>query len=103
MSNDVATSTPISEPNELEGCYMTSIVAKLCRIGGLLLACPLAHVEEQKPALCRDDAMIVFDASGSMSRDQTLGITNSQARIDEVRFALEQEQGSPHSSFGRHG
>ena len=99
MSNDVATSTPISEPNELEGCYMSSIVAKLCRIGGLLLACPLAHVEEQKPALCRDDAMIVFDASGSM----TLGITNSQARIDEVRSALEQEQGSPHSGFGRHG
>jgi len=32
--------------------------------------------------------MIVFDASGSMSGNQTLGIPNSQARIDEVRAAL---------------
>jgi Ca-activated chloride channel family protein len=34
--------------------------------------------------------MIVFDASGSMSGNQTLGIPNSQARIDEVRAALAQ-------------
>jgi Ca-activated chloride channel family protein len=34
--------------------------------------------------------MIVFDASGSMSGNQTLGIPNSQARIDEVRYALAQ-------------
>jgi Ca-activated chloride channel homolog len=34
--------------------------------------------------------MIVFDASGSMSGNQTLGIPNSQARINEVRYALAQ-------------
>jgi Ca-activated chloride channel homolog len=56
----------------------------------MLLTCPLAHAEDQKPALCRDDATIVFDASGSMSGNQTLGIPNSQARIDEVRSALAQ-------------
>jgi Ca-activated chloride channel family protein len=70
-----------------------STVAKICStilLGALALACPLAHAEEQKPALCRDDAMIVFDASGSMSGNQILGIPNSKARIDEVRNALEQ-------------
>jgi len=46
--------------------------------------------EEKKPSPCTEDAMIVFDASGSMSGNQTLGIPNSQARIDEVRAALAQ-------------
>src|SRR5262245_17477094 len=45
---------------------------------------------EKKPSPCTEDAMIVFDASGSMSGNQTLGIPNSQARIDEVRAALAQ-------------
>jgi len=49
-----------------------------------------ARSEEEKPAPCTEDAMIVFDASGSMSGNQTLGIPNSQARIDEVRTALSQ-------------
>jgi len=43
-----------------------------------------------KPGPCTDDAMIVFDASGSMSGNQTLGIPNSRPRIDEVRAALSQ-------------
>lgn len=46
--------------------------------------------EENKPAPCTEDAMIVFDASGSMSGNQVLGIPNSRARIDEVRAALAQ-------------
>src|SRR6185295_5706811 len=46
--------------------------------------------EEKKPSPCTEDAMIVFDASGSMSGNQTLGIPNSRARIDEVRSALAQ-------------
>ena len=49
-----------------------------------------ASGEEGKPAPCTEDAMIVFDASGSMSGNQTLGIPNSRARIDEVRSALAQ-------------
>lgn len=46
--------------------------------------------EDLKPGPCTDDAMIVFDASGSMSGNQTLGIPNSRPRIDEVRSALSQ-------------
>ena len=44
--------------------------------------------EEKKPSPCTEDAVIVFDASGSMSGNQTLGIPNSRARIDEARAAL---------------
>jgi Ca-activated chloride channel homolog len=63
-----------------------------CLIGlaGLLAGSLAAFGEEQKPAPCTEDAMIVFDASGSMSGNQTLGIPNSRARIDEVRAALAQ-------------
>jgi len=49
-----------------------------------------AFAEDTKPGPCTDDAMIVFDASGSMSGNQTLGIPNSRPRIDEVRSALAQ-------------
>lgn len=49
-----------------------------------------AEAQETKPGPCTDDAMIVFDASGSMSGNQTLGIPNSKPRIDEVRYALSQ-------------
>src|SRR5262249_5592446 len=47
-----------------------------------------AHAQQDKVPPCREDAMIVFDASGFMSGNQTLGIPNSQARIDVVRSAL---------------
>ncbi|MGH6792897.1 MAG: vWA domain-containing protein [Methyloceanibacter sp.] len=46
--------------------------------------------QDEKPGPCTDDAMIVFDASGSMSGNQTLGIPNSKPRIDEVKWALSQ-------------
>ena len=49
-----------------------------------------SNAEETKPSPCTEDAMIVFDASGSMSGNQVLGIPNSRARIDEVRAALAQ-------------
>jgi Ca-activated chloride channel family protein len=57
-----------------------------------LLSCTLSasNAEEKKPSPCTEDAMIVFDASGSMSGNQVLGIPNSRARIDEVRAALAQ-------------
>lgn len=54
---------------------------------GFLAGGPAA-AEENKPSPCTEDAMIVFDASGSMSGNQTLGIPNSRPRIDEVRAAL---------------
>ncbi len=49
-----------------------------------------SSAEDTKPSPCTEDAMIVFDASGSMSGNQVLGIPNSKARIDEVRGALAQ-------------
>lgn len=49
---------------------------------------PALAADENKPSPCTDDAMIVFDASGSMSGNQVLGIPNSRPRIDEVRAAL---------------
>jgi Ca-activated chloride channel family protein len=55
----------------------------------LALASP-AIPEDKKLAPCTEDAMIVFDASGSMSGNQTLGIPNSKPRIDEVKWALSQ-------------
>jgi Ca-activated chloride channel family protein len=53
----------------------------------LLVGNVAARAEDKKPP-CTDDAMIVFDASGSMSGNQVLGIPNSRARIDEARAAL---------------
>lgn len=50
----------------------------------------MASAQDAEPGPCTDDAMIVFDASGSMSGNQTLGIPNSKPRIDEVRAALAQ-------------
>ncbi len=44
--------------------------------------------QDAKLGPCTDDAMIVFDVSGSMSGNQTLGIPNTRPRIDEVRSAL---------------
>jgi Ca-activated chloride channel family protein len=60
-------------------------------LAGLLASTAAAFgADEKKLAPCTEDAMIVFDASGSMSGNQTLGIPNSRARIDEVRAALAQ-------------
>jgi Ca-activated chloride channel homolog len=55
----------------------------------LILACKLSasRAEEAKPPLCIDDAMIVFDASGSMAGDVNQGIATILPRIDEVRSA----------------
>jgi len=55
----------------------------------LLLSGALAlHAEEQKPPPCRDDAIIVFDASGSMAGNVNQGIATITPRIDEVRGAF---------------
>jgi Ca-activated chloride channel family protein len=59
----------------------------------LLLGSSASRTEnaaEQKPPPCTEDAVVVFDASGSMSGNQTLGIPNTRARIDEARSALAQ-------------
>ena len=47
-----------------------------------------ACAAEPDPALCKQDAMIVFDASGSMAGVVGGGIATFVTRIDEVRSAL---------------
>src|SRR5215831_11449626 len=43
---------------------------------GLAFACQvsISRAEDKKSSACNEDAMLVFDASGSMSGNQTLGI-----------------------------
>jgi Ca-activated chloride channel homolog len=53
-----------------------------------LLAIGFAYAKEPSRESCIDDAMIVFDASGSMSGNVKLGIATTLTRIDEVRSAL---------------
>lgn len=72
------------------GIVAPHIVRRIALASAVLLACHSASRAEDKPPPCIDDAMIVFDASGSMSGNQTLGIPNSRARIDEARSALAQ-------------
>jgi Ca-activated chloride channel family protein len=70
------------------------LVRRSVKVAAILSAIALigaAFAEEEKKASpCTEDAVIVFDASGSMSGNQTLGIPNSRARIDEARAALAQ-------------
>ena len=47
-----------------------------------------AIAAEQKESPCNDDAMIVFDASGSMAGNVGQGIATTIPRIDEARHAL---------------
>jgi Ca-activated chloride channel family protein len=53
-----------------------------------LLALSFAEAQGANRESCIDDAMIVFDASGSMSGNVKLGIATTLTRIDEVRSAL---------------
>ena len=61
--------------------------AAVCVATSLIAGLPL-HAEEAKPAPCRDDVMIVFDASGSMAGNVNQGIATIIPRIDEVKAAL---------------
>lgn len=47
-----------------------------------------ATAKDSEGSACSDDAMIVFDASGSMSGNVMLGMATTITRIDEVRTAL---------------
>ena len=56
-----------------------------------VLAAPAAaQAAEGTPTPCTDDAMIVFDASGSMAGNTVQGLFSAVTRIDEVRKALAQ-------------
>jgi Ca-activated chloride channel homolog len=52
-----------------------------------LLAGPGA-AEDKQPSPCNEDAMLVFDASGSMAGNLNQGIATTIPRINEVRDAL---------------
>ena len=57
----------------------------------VLLAGPAAAQAADEPRIpCTEDAMIVFDASGSMSGNTVQGLFSDVTRIDEVRKALAQ-------------
>lgn len=49
-----------------------------------------AAAPDKPGAACQEDAMIVFDGSGSMSGTERLGISNFVTRIDKVRRAMRQ-------------
>ncbi|ODR94770.1 hypothetical protein AUC69_02815 [Methyloceanibacter superfactus] len=56
-----------------------------------ILAAPVAAQEDDEVrAHCTEDAMIVFDASGSMAGNTVQGLFSDVTRIDEVRKALAQ-------------
>ena len=70
-------------------CRVGRVVGSFMALGLTLAIGPIAlSAAEDRKAPCTEDAMIVFDASGSMSGNQTLGIPNTRARLDEVRAAL---------------
>jgi Ca-activated chloride channel family protein len=54
----------------------------------VLLVGPNPALAEPKAPPCTEDAMIVFDASGSMAGNLDQGIATLKPRIDEVRSAL---------------
>jgi Ca-activated chloride channel homolog len=54
----------------------------------LLSVSAAAQAPEDKPTPCTEDAMIVFDASGSMAGNTVQGLFSDITRIDEVRKAL---------------
>ncbi len=57
----------------------------------MLVAVPIAAAAKDKtPQPCTEDAMIVFDASGSMGGSLAEGVGAKVRRIDEVRKALGQ-------------
>ena len=65
-------------------------VVRLAALVALLVLCRAAALsaEDTKPPPCIEDAMIVFDASGSMAGSVDQGKTTKKPRIDEVRSAL---------------
>jgi Ca-activated chloride channel family protein len=56
----------------------------------LMAGSAAAPAEDEARQLCTEDAMIVFDASGSMSGNTVQGLFSDITRIDEVRKALGQ-------------
>jgi Ca-activated chloride channel family protein len=68
---------------------LRSLVTRLATPTGLIIVLAVGPVRGEPPVSpCTEDAMIVFDASGSMSGNMEGGIGTLKPRIDEVRGAL---------------
>ena len=61
---------------------LTAVLALAIHAGGACAA------EDKQRSPCTEDAMLVFDASGSMAGNLDQGIATIKPRIDEVRSAL---------------
>jgi Ca-activated chloride channel homolog len=68
--------------------FLTSVL-RLAALAGVVVCCAAAaRAEDAKPAPCTEDAMLVFDASGSMSGPVLSGNGGTVSRIDWARSAL---------------
>jgi len=72
--------------NRLTHCARRGVLALIV----LLAGSTTTVAAEESPTPCTEDAMIVFDASGSMAGSLAEGIGSKIRRIDEVRKALAQ-------------
>jgi Ca-activated chloride channel homolog len=63
------------------------LAAAAALVAPLALAYP-TRAADSTPSVCSEDAMIVFDASGSMAGNVSQGIATIKPRIDEARHAL---------------
>ena len=64
------------------------MLAAISTIFALATLHATGEAEELTPPPCNEDAMIVFDASGSMAGNVDQGIATIRPRIDEARHAL---------------
>ena len=67
-----------------------SVCADALAFAALLAGSATAPGADDRPTPCTDDAMIVFDASGSMAGNMVQGLFSAVTRIYEVRKALAQ-------------
>jgi Ca-activated chloride channel homolog len=69
---------------------MTSFARSIlvATLAAMLAATPVRAADEEERTPCTQDAMLVFDASGSMAGNVTQGIGKTIPRINEVRAAL---------------
>lgn len=71
-------------------------------MGTLLGSSALAEIDNHLASKCYEDAMLVFDASGSMSGMEEWGSSSRTTRIDDARKALAQSlpQVTPYRRLG---
>src|SRR6188508_338385 len=80
------------------------MLVRTTRLGALTLALHIVcgvsgpRAEETKPHLCTEDAMIVFDASGSMYGDGWgYASTSRMSRIDNAKSAIAKRAADYHA------